>query len=130
MNPDVKARWVAALRSGDYQQWTGRLRLPADGTDEFCCLGVLCDISAGDDVGHWTGIETELVCYKAGAEERSTALPFAVMKWAGLGEDDPDVTAADPRSDGAPRRSYALSTVNDEWCLDFMAIADLIERGL
>lgn len=45
MDSKVKARWVAALRSGDYKQ--GRLRLRTTSKlagDKFCCLGVLCDI--------------------------------------------------------------------------------------
>lgn len=40
MDPEIKAKWVAALRSGKYKQGRGRLR----SGDEFCCLGVLCDI--------------------------------------------------------------------------------------
>ena len=33
--------WVAALRSGEWQQGTGRLcSLDADGTKRYCCLGV------------------------------------------------------------------------------------------
>lgn len=38
MNADLKAAWIAALRSGDYQQTTGILR----DKDGFCCLGVAC----------------------------------------------------------------------------------------
>ena len=41
MNPDVKAKWVAALRSGEYKQ--GRVYLHDD--DRYCCLGVLCAIA-------------------------------------------------------------------------------------
>lgn len=40
MNPEIKAKWIEALRSGKYKQ--GRGRLQRDGG--FCCLGVLCDI--------------------------------------------------------------------------------------
>jgi hypothetical protein len=40
MNKELKARWVAALRSGKYAQGQGYLRVG----DNFCCLGVLCDI--------------------------------------------------------------------------------------
>lgn len=36
----IKQEWVAALRSGKYKQ--GREKLRTD--DNFCCLGVLCDI--------------------------------------------------------------------------------------
>lgn len=38
MNPDVKKRWIEALRSGDYKQGRGWLR---NIDDEYCCLGVL-----------------------------------------------------------------------------------------
>lgn len=47
MNAELKAKWVAALRSGDYKQGIGGLR---DTHDSFCCLGVLCDIV---DPGGW-----------------------------------------------------------------------------
>lgn len=40
MNPEVKERWVAALRSGKYRQTRGTLN---EGDVSFCCLGVLCD---------------------------------------------------------------------------------------
>lgn len=40
MNPEIKAKWVAALRSGEYKQGKGSLSTGG----EFCCLGVLCDL--------------------------------------------------------------------------------------
>ena len=40
MDPETKARWVEALRSGKYTQTTRCLR---DGTG-FCCIGVLADV--------------------------------------------------------------------------------------
>jgi hypothetical protein len=40
MNPDIKAKWIEALRSGEYKQGACYLRQ----RDEFCCLGVLADI--------------------------------------------------------------------------------------
>jgi hypothetical protein len=42
MNVEMKQKWVAALRSGNYKQGEGRLR---DSRNCYCCLGVLCDIS-------------------------------------------------------------------------------------
>lgn len=41
MNPELKAKWVEALRSGEYQQ--GVMYLKRDGC--FCCLGVLCEVA-------------------------------------------------------------------------------------
>ncbi len=47
MNQELKSKWLEALRSGRYDQGTGSLRvkLPDDGIDRYCCLGVLCDIT-------------------------------------------------------------------------------------
>ena len=42
MNPELKARWIAALRSGDYKQGTEALYSPE--MDAYCCLGVLAEL--------------------------------------------------------------------------------------
>lgn len=64
IDPEFKAKWVAALRSGDYIQGTGGLRFvprsivddmdaasdirgPSRADGRFCCLGVACDLSGG-----------------------------------------------------------------------------------
>jgi hypothetical protein len=46
MNHNIKTKWVAALRSGDYKQTKGALRRPpgADYPEGYCCLGVLCEV--------------------------------------------------------------------------------------
>ena len=78
MNKQIKARWVRALRSGKYKQ--GKEALHQDG--QYCCLGVLCDISG---VGKWE------VCrhvvgeqYVTGQWASFTRLTPQVMDWAGL----------------------------------------------
>ncbi len=40
MDAQLKTKWVEALRSGKYAQGKGSLRHQ----DQFCCLGVLCDV--------------------------------------------------------------------------------------
>jgi hypothetical protein len=45
MDAELKAKWVAALRSGEYQQTVGTLRLASDGQIYYCCLGVLYCVS-------------------------------------------------------------------------------------
>lgn len=42
MDPALKAKWVTALRSGEYEQGQSRLRT-LEGS--FCCLGVLCEVA-------------------------------------------------------------------------------------
>ncbi len=41
MTPELKDKWLNALRGTDYQQGTGTLR---SNNNKFCCLGVLCDV--------------------------------------------------------------------------------------
>lgn len=46
MTPELKAKWVAALRSGEYKQGQARMkRIHEDDTASYCCLGVLCEIT-------------------------------------------------------------------------------------
>ena len=46
MTPELKAKWLAALRSGEYVQGTGHFEKDR----KFCCLGVLCKV-AGEPTG-------------------------------------------------------------------------------
>lgn len=43
MKPELRTKWVDALRSGDYQQTQGALR-KKNSEYSYCCLGVLCQI--------------------------------------------------------------------------------------
>ena len=70
-----RAKWVKALRSGEYRQAKSVL---TDGRG-FCCLGVACEISG---LGHWDGeFEWE---YHAGDTQETAFLPFEVKEWLGL----------------------------------------------
>jgi len=44
MSPEIKKKWVEALRSGKYEQATGVLRSE---DDCYCVLGVLYDVNNG-----------------------------------------------------------------------------------
>lgn len=80
MNPEIKAKWVAALRSGEYKQIAGQL---SDGDGGFCCLGVLCAIS---ELGEWEG-EGEGCYFKIGYD-CDEGLPLAALAdWAGFQPD-------------------------------------------
>lgn len=51
MKAEYKQRWVEALRSGDYEQATGKLTIVDDnGNKSHCCLGLLCEL-VKDDLG-------------------------------------------------------------------------------
>jgi len=54
MTPELKAKWVEALRSNKYTQGRSRLKRLSVGneTPEYCCLGVLCDIISPTWIKH------------------------------------------------------------------------------
>lgn len=85
MNPQIKARWVKALRSGDYDQGHGRLhQKDPNGVSYFCCLGVLCDLASKEN------IVSEIVAYTTSDgvsmiyDDDESWLPASVSEWAGV----------------------------------------------
>jgi hypothetical protein len=44
LKPEIKSKWVAALRSNEYTQIRGKLR-SQDNPSGMCAIGVLCHIS-------------------------------------------------------------------------------------
>jgi len=81
MNKKVKDLWVKALRSGDYKQGRGHLR---DRNNNFCCLGVLCNIHAQENPNNHL-IKDSVKgkdFYNYGGS--SVLPPVAVLKWAGI----------------------------------------------
>lgn len=117
MNSEVKNKWIAALRSGNYSQTRQVLR----DCQGYCCLGVLTDLYLQEKGEKW---EEEMIgedsyYYFDCTEENITA---PVIKWAGLDSCDPDVVYNEDLS--------TLTTLNDEERLDFNQIADVIEEQL
>lgn len=120
----IKA-WVAALRSGTYQQTCGMLRSRYL-TESFCCLGVAQDLLAKEhptryyweeDHEHYRFVDA------ATGEESSAVLVPAANELIGLEGTGPVYL------DGLKDRSgdtLALTTLNDEGCT-FSQIADVIE---
>ena len=113
MNPQIKQKWVDALRSCEYQQTQGRLRKE----DGFCCLGVLCDLYIKENNVEWE-IEDDIYRY----EKHFTVLPPSVVGWAGVEDSNPYVI-------GVTGFVGSLSALNDSG-FTFNEIADLIENHL
>jgi len=42
LDPTFKKKWIAALRSGEYEQGAGFLHNTVQ--DRYCCLGVACEV--------------------------------------------------------------------------------------
>lgn len=135
MNQEIKAKWLDALRSGEYKQGDSRLRVG----DTFCCLGVLCDLHAKAGLGKWVTDKDRglVVIYQPlSGNQRSNLLPPEVVKWAQL-VDEPDYVdgSVDPVvnnrrlskwNDGSARRGGPA--MHDR--LSFPQIADMIEQYL
>ena len=84
INQEIKQMWVEKLRSGDYKQGTNALR---NRQDEFCCLGVLCDIVHSDG---WKKLENSPFrdyTHESGTLD-GTFLTGTILKDVGLSEHD------------------------------------------
>lgn len=113
MKPDVKKLWVEALRSGKYKQGKGCLRAG----DEYCCLGVLCDLHRVEFKQDWAHYSLVILTYLT----ETAKLPRVVQKWAGLAIANPKLG------------DESCVALNDGMCgtkLTFPEIADLIEKHL
>lgn len=134
MYHEVMRKWVAALRSGEYTQIDGRLRSVepnADGMYSYCVLGVLCDLHRkehnpdGSDYHYqWEEKVKEFGTTTTAYANHYDTLPASVREWAGIKHSEPDVVA-DPEGDGTYPMS--LTALNDDYCFEFPALAELIE---
>jgi hypothetical protein len=131
MKTEVKELWLAALRSGDYEQTTGALHRRAGRCSDtgdyappgYCCLGVLCDLAVK------AGVDVDVRSHPDGYtffDNSSGALPMAVKKWAGLGSRNPHALYTDGEGD---KMESDLIELNDSG-VGFGRIADAIESSL
>lgn len=135
MDPQIKARWLEALRSGKYEQ--GRSALNTGGANgQFCCLGVLCELAVEDGVvtrnQPWADVETLGNDPQFHYDHEGGALPRAVREWAGLAYSNPAtrVTRGEVFTDlEVPdlQDRMSLAEINDAG-MDFTYIAAVIER--
>lgn len=106
MNQKAKAIWINALRSKKYLQGKGKL-FNKD-TGKHCALGVLCAES---------GLMPQNLL------EENTALPRAVLFWAGLPYNFPFVRVV------VNKTPESISGLNDTG-YTFEELADIIEEHL
>lgn len=124
MNQQIKEQWVAALRSGHYEQTRNVLH----DTSGFCCLGVLSDLYLKEVGKEWGVIAENYFMFPDSVDE---VLPKEVMDWADLSWDNPEVTVErfSPISGQNVSRKIPLSDLNDT-DHNFNMIAALIEEQL
>lgn len=125
MNRDNVAKWVQALRSGEYEQ-TGHI-LAEKG--KFCCLGVACEVAIKDGLDVERFVDDDEVTHYDNA---ISTLPGTVATWLGL----------DPDQDNVPLRAInagladsveddwdtTATSLNDRYRLTFEQIADAMEK--
>lgn len=58
MDKKIKRRWIAALRSGKYQQTREGILMKDGQPPKYCCLGVLCMIQKVDPKEYYGDGET------------------------------------------------------------------------
>ncbi len=130
MNENAKA-WIAALRSGKYQQAEGTLIETAfEGTEieAYCCLGVACELAAAAGIGQWELEDGEFLTGvfrdrygNMSAEE----LPRGVKEWLGVNNENPSVQLG--RSANGRYESQTATWMNDSKRASFSEIADWLE---
>lgn len=101
MNPELKVKWIEALRSGNFKQARGKLT--ADGG--MCCLGVLREVMAPSSTDSRNG--------------NGEMLSDEHLKIAGI----PDASDNDFKCAGG------LASLNDEGHT-FLELAQIIEENL
>jgi hypothetical protein len=114
MDPVIKEKWIKALRSGEYKQGIGVLR---NRRNEFCCLGVLCNIHAQEHP-ETASKETKSTSYLGNTQY----LPDEVANWSKIGGFGGGLVTID-------KKLLPLATHNDSG-RTFEQIADAIEKEL
>lgn len=111
MNPEAKAKWLEALRSGDYVQGRSRLQ---DENGCNCCLGVLARIQ---------GVRVEATSY-------GNTFHFGADTVHGDFEYSSNYCPPDEFCDIGPTAQNTLIAMNDSQEKSFNEIADYIEANL
>jgi hypothetical protein len=114
LKPEVKAKWLEALRSGNYRQGRGLLR---NLENDYCCLGVLCDVDTETEQCWYLGFGA----YKFGVNESTVELEYFQRLCV------PDKQTSLLHYHDIRQR---LIRMNDKEGKSFTEIADYIEENL
>lgn len=141
MNPEIKTKWIEALRSGEFTQVHGNLRRLIDpvapfGQEEwgFCCLGVLCELyrqetARGEFSGRSFSTPTTPDAPGFPLIYASTCFPpDPVKEWAGISQADCEMLAV--HNDPVAILEFITNETRTESAYSFEEIAQLIETYL
>lgn len=122
MNKEIKARWIEALRSGNYEQGKYYLRRG----DSYCCLGVLCDIVKDEVNYNWMPVQDSMgTLYKF--DEADEILPKVVADYADL-QLSPKIEIPSSLANFVQTNTMEIAVLNDSEDYSFDELADLIEK--
>lgn len=107
LNPEFKAKWIAALRSGNYKQT--KYVLKSD--DRYCCLGVACEVAGLKDGGTTKGSSSFV---GPNGDDNHLIMPYSAAHALRLDDGDQKI----------------LGRMNDSEDSTFAQIADYIEANL
>lgn len=154
-NTEIIKEWVAALRSGEYEQGEGALKLHQEfdpsksefgdwvplAKPQFCCLGVLCDLAEQKGI---TTSRPDPRGANVAYESASGLPPESVENWAGVRAWEvtwpDDIPSKNVQPDCAPDceicaqdqppvpAKIGLASLNDNHHYTFNQIADVIEK--
>jgi hypothetical protein len=154
-NTEIIKEWVAALRSGEYEQGQGTLKQVREFNNakgeygdweelekpRFCCLGVLCDLAEQEGI---TKAAVPAGGSTAAYEEMQGLPPESVENWAGIKEwevawpgEIPPLSVEPECAPGCemcadmnlpPAKRIGLASLNDNQGWNFNQIADAIEK--
>lgn len=126
MNSVIKEKWVAALRSGKYEQGRDRLATITNYDETtYCCLGVLCELAVEEGIA----IKTKEISSFNYDNDRSYP-PESVCKWAEFKISEYPYPEEISYIRNPMIGEYNLGEYNDSKGYSFKQIADLIENNL
>jgi hypothetical protein len=84
LHPDLKKDWTDALRSGRFEQGSTSLRRESETGDQYCCLGVLCELLVEANLLDRRFEENHYAYGAKGAAYDVGGLPKVAQKLTGL----------------------------------------------
>jgi hypothetical protein len=140
MNQEIKAQWIAAALSGQYEQAKYHLHMYSNGAADttmlpeeaiqafrlkpcFCIQGILCDIAAkaGVVVKRYEYSDAGHIIVGYGSDGNTGGLPREVLQWAGI---DPDRYGSSNEDTG----KLGHIAVENDGGVPFVDLVPIIER--
>lgn len=120
MKPEIKSRWIQALRSGKYLKTSGQCRYGG----RYCVTGVLYALAEEDGIGKY--LEDNYFLTNDG-NEANTELNKSIIDWAGIKKEIGD-THNSLKVATKEKIKFKLWYLNDNgW--NFDRLANLIEKN-